>query len=125
MHDHAALEARWEEAIESCDIAGAYWALVTHPRLPDALGDRVYGEVHMLSHLAGATVRVDMQELRRLQQLTRTMNKQLADAESNAKAQIAEKDDSIQRLNDRLMQTQGVARDLAAARQQLAALSPP
>lgn len=122
LHDPAALETRWEEAIESGDIAAAYWALVTHPRVSDALADRVYGEVHMLSHLAGATVRVDMQELRRLRQLTRTMSKQLADAESSAKAQIAEKDDRIQRLNDRLMQTQGQARDLAAAREQLAAL---
>ncbi|MCW8874519.1 MAG: DUF2325 domain-containing protein [Gammaproteobacteria bacterium] len=122
LHEPAALESRWEEAIESGDIAAAYWALVTHPRVTDTLADRVYGEVHMLSHLAGATVRVDMQELRRLQQLTRAMNQQLADTEANAKAQIAEKDDRIQRLNDRLAQTQGMARDLATAREQLAVL---
>ena len=121
-NDETVLRTRWGKAVESGDIAGAYWALVTHPRAPDALLDRVYGEVHMLSHLAGATVRVDMQELDRLRRLTQTLTKQLADAESKVKAQVSEKDDTIRRLNDHLKQAEGAARELEVARERLAAL---
>jgi hypothetical protein len=122
LQDVAVLETRWDEAIESGDIAGAYWALATHPRAPDTLLDRVYGEVHMLSHLAGAAVRADMQEFDRVRRLAQTLTKQLADADSKVKAQISEKDNTIRRLNDRLRQTDGVARELTSAREQLAAL---
>ena len=116
------LETRWDEAVESGDIAGAYWALVTHPRAPDALLDRVYGEVHMLSHLAGAAVRVDMPELDRLRCLIPILTKRLADTESKVKAQISEKDNTIRQLHDRLRQTEGAAQALASARERLAAL---
>lgn len=121
-NDETVLRTRWGKVVESGDIAGAYWALATHPRAPDALLDRVYGEVHMLSHLAGATVRVDMQELDRLQRLTRALTKQFADAELKVKAQISEKDDTIRQLHDRLRQTEGAARELEVARERLAAL---
>ena len=120
--DEIVLRAHWEKAVESGDIAGAYWALVTHPRAPDALLDRVYGEVHMLSHLAGAAVRADVKELDQLRRLTQTLTKQIADADAKVKAQISEKDNTIRRLNDRLRQAEGVARELPSAREQLAAL---
>ncbi|MBN4080266.1 DUF2325 domain-containing protein [Beggiatoa alba] len=116
------LEILWEEAIEKGDIAAAYWVLVTHPWASEILVDRIYGEVHMLSHLVGATVRVDMQELNRLQRLSKISTKQLADAESQTKTQIAAKDSTIRQLNDRLMQTEGAARQLDRVREQLTAL---
>lgn len=118
----AALETLWKEAVACGELAGAFWALATHPLASTPLRHRVYGEVHMLSHLAGATVRVDMQELKRLQRLTRILTGQLAETESKARTQLAEKDAVIRCLNDRLMQTQGLARELEMARKQLATL---
>ena len=119
---NTALETLWNESVESGELAGAYWALATHPQASVELVDRVYGEVHMLSHLAGAAVRVDMQELTRLRHLTGTMSKQLADAETKAVAQIADRNRAICQLQERLTRAQATVRDLNEMRERLAAL---
>ena len=115
-----ALETLWVEAVESGELAGAYWALATHPQASVELVDRVYGEVHMLSHLAGAVVRVNMQELDRLQRLNKKLASQLASIESSAKAKIKEREAEISRLSSDLMQAQAAEKGLVDAQARLA-----
>jgi len=73
----------WDEAVTSGDIAAAYWALITSANISEPLNDRIYGEVHMLSHLSGSTTRVDIQQRNQLQQISQTLKQQLN--ESNLK----------------------------------------
>ncbi len=54
-HDEAALAGAWDEAGRQGEIPGAYWALLSHAKLTPALRQRAFGEVHMLSHLVGAS----------------------------------------------------------------------
>lgn len=61
--DVAALRALWREALDAGDIPGAYWAVLTHPALDDALTREAFGAVHMLSHLVGAANRADIRRL--------------------------------------------------------------
>ncbi|WP_421988600.1 DUF2325 domain-containing protein [Roseococcus sp.] len=61
--DVNALRALWREAQEAGDIPGAYWAVLTHPALDDALTREAFGAVHMLSHLVGAANRADIRRL--------------------------------------------------------------
>lgn len=63
----ADLARLWDEAVENGDIPGAYWALMSHPMECSALIERAYGEVHMLSHISGATQRADLRRLSRLE----------------------------------------------------------
>lgn len=63
--EETVLTRLWEEAREGGDVPGAYWALMTHSTDCQALRDRVYGEVHMLSHLSGAVQRADLQKIAR------------------------------------------------------------
>ncbi len=100
------LEALWQTALESGELAGAYWALVTHPHISIPLQDRIYGEIHMLSHLAGATVRVDMQELNRLQRQNKQLKRQITETDIKSKALITERDHTLRDLNSQLLQTQ-------------------
>ncbi|NKD87921.1 DUF2325 domain-containing protein [Haematospirillum sp. 15-248] len=65
--DEGELATLWNEALDSGDIPGAYWALMTHPLDCSDLRERAYGEVHMLSHLSGAVQRADMQKIVRLE----------------------------------------------------------
>ncbi|MDE2612401.1 MAG: DUF2325 domain-containing protein [Burkholderiales bacterium] len=58
-----ALAGRWRAAVKNGDIAGAYWAIMTHPRTTEALRRSVFGDVHMLSHLVGASNRADIRRL--------------------------------------------------------------
>ncbi|MEM9732291.1 MAG: hypothetical protein AAF903_02260, partial [Pseudomonadota bacterium] len=48
------LESLWDEMRDNGQIASAYWAFMTMAHVPDAVRERIFGEVHMFSHLAGA-----------------------------------------------------------------------
>ncbi len=42
------------------DIPGAYWATLTHPESSDKLVQKAFADVHMMSHLMGATNCADL-----------------------------------------------------------------
>jgi hypothetical protein len=66
--DADALLALWQESLKDGDIPGAYWAVLTHPAATEETIKRVYGDVHMLSHLVGAANRADIRRLHQLEQ---------------------------------------------------------
>lgn len=57
LQDPEALDALWQAFKASGRIAGGYWALLSHRHVATELRARVFGEVHMMSHLQGAAVR--------------------------------------------------------------------
>ena len=61
--DDAALRALWRDAMARGEIPGAYWALMTHPCLTPDVRALAFGDVHMLSHLVGASNRADIRRL--------------------------------------------------------------
>ena len=62
----SALESLWKKSVSEGDVAAAYWAIVTSPIPSIALLGEIFGEVHMLSHLSGASLRMDMQAFKKL-----------------------------------------------------------
>ena len=120
----AEVKAYWNTALAGGDIAGAYWALLTHPDIANDLIDRVYGEVHMLSHLSGASIRIDLQELNRLKRRCPELETQLAEMQTLMRRRLAEQQDIIGALNQRLAQTLDTERQLQAAQIQLAEQTP-
>lgn len=68
------LGALWEAAINEGKVAGAYWALLSHPAINDALKARSFGDVHMLSHISGG-------ENRRLMRDASQMARRIAELE--------------------------------------------
>jgi len=56
----AELEARWKEAATRGQITGAYWGVLSHPLCSKNLQWQVFGDVHMLSHLVGASRQADL-----------------------------------------------------------------
>lgn len=65
--DEEALRALWRECFDRGDIAGPYWALISHPASSPAFVREIFGEVHMLSHLVGSASRLDLARLTRLE----------------------------------------------------------
>jgi len=57
----------WNDYKAKGDIPGPYWALMTHPEATQDTRHRAFGDVHMLSHLAGATNRADIRRLAELE----------------------------------------------------------
>ncbi|MEO1610328.1 MAG: DUF2325 domain-containing protein [Pseudomonadota bacterium] len=54
--ESADLKDLWDKEFAAGRIPGAYWAFQTHNHIPDDLDYRIFGEVHMLSHVLGRTV---------------------------------------------------------------------
>jgi hypothetical protein len=118
-----ALTTQWQEALNSGEIAGAYWALLTHPLISTELLTQVYGEVHMLSHLSGASLRVNIQELNQLRQYTKALEEQLAQNFANTQTRLQEKDKLIHTLNTRLATAMKAEHDLQECKMQQEALA--
>jgi hypothetical protein len=96
------------------DVPGAYWAILTHPLATDQLTRRVFGDVHMLSHLVGATNRADIRRLRELEQQNALLVERIDSQQQRLRAGIAERDSTIHHLNEQL------ARKLSDERQLIA-----
>lgn len=74
--DEVELKAQWNKALKTGDIAASYWMLVTHPISTEALLNEIYGDVHMLSHVSGASMRVDLHEFSLLRHEHKALKKQ-------------------------------------------------
>lgn len=59
--------ATWQEHFAQGDVAGALWAAITHRATSAETAQRVYAEVHMLSHQIGAGQAADARRLARLE----------------------------------------------------------
>ncbi|MBI5460950.1 MAG: DUF2325 domain-containing protein [Gammaproteobacteria bacterium] len=116
--DEATLIQYWEAAQASGEIAGAYWALMSHPLAGLTLCERVTGEVHMLSHLAGASRRAELQHIKQLQQRQRLLEQWLHEERQSA----ADRQAIIQALNQRLTKAANAEQELARARTRIAQL---
>lgn len=90
--------ALWEAALAAGKVAPAYWALLTHPAMPEALKVRAFGDVHMLSHLMGGENRQHLRENQELHRRCAELDERLARAERIASEKIAEKDQRIRAL---------------------------
>jgi len=75
--DAAQIAALWQKALDDGDIPGPYWAVLSHPGTSLALRARVFGEVHMLSHLVGASNRADIRRLRESEERAERLSEQL------------------------------------------------
>ena len=53
VRDEAELMRLWEEEYDAGRVPGAYWAFMTCTHVPGALATRIFGDVHMLSHVLG------------------------------------------------------------------------
>jgi hypothetical protein len=100
--DAPAVLALWEESLKQGDIPGAYWAALTHPAATSDIVRRVFGDVHMLSHLVGAANRVDIRRLRQLEQDNAVLTAKIERQQRRLQEGFAARDQMIQRLNEML-----------------------
>lgn len=93
----------WREAVEVGDIAGAFWALVSHSETNESTLYNAYGKVHMLSHLSGASLRIDMQEFHRLKLHKHKIETQTKQNAATSREQSNKKDVEIKQLKAQLL----------------------
>ena len=101
--ESAELEQCWRTAMESGDIAGSFWAIVTHPYADAELVRQSYEDVHMLSHLQGASNRADLKRMKVLEAEVRDLKETFDRLRRNASAQIARRDELLRRQEQELL----------------------
>lgn len=103
LSDSTSLSEAWDQAMRSGDIAGPFWGLVTHPHVSDALLDKVYGEVHMLSHLEGASNRADIKRLAHLESTVAALKTDAIKQTHHQREQLGQKQRIIHQLEHQLL----------------------
>ncbi len=89
---------RWDDARRNGDIPGAYWAILTHPCVTDALVRRAFGDVHMLSHLVGSANRADIRRLHQLEEEKAALEDKLVRQQAQLRDGILARDAKIRDL---------------------------
>lgn len=100
----AGLLTLWSEALKAGDIPGAYWAALTHPAAGSETVRRVFGDVHMLSHLVGAANRADIRRLAQLEQDNAALAAKIEKQQRQLRDGFAERDRVIAHLTGLLAQ---------------------
>jgi hypothetical protein len=103
----SALPELWQQMKDSGQIAGALYAFMTLRIVPQPLRARIFGEVHMLSHLLGASYRQQSAETVRLQaelEETRTRRQRV---EAGLHASLEEKTSQIRNMEDEVARLRG------------------
>jgi hypothetical protein len=105
--DEEALRRMWEESVQSGDIPGAYWAVLSHPIATDAIVKKAFRDVHMLSHLVGAANRADIRRLRQLEEQNGALIEKLNRQQQQLRDGFTSRDETIRRLNEMLVHQAG------------------
>ncbi|HWR04998.1 MAG TPA: DUF2325 domain-containing protein [Humidesulfovibrio sp.] len=84
-----ALWSLWTEMADAGDIPGAFWAVMRHQGASEKLLAQIYGEVHMLSHLVGASTRADLRRLAEAQARVEKLGSALAERKTVLRDAVA------------------------------------
>ncbi len=108
--------AYWEAAVDAGLAPGAYWAMVTHPKLPLEVESRVYGEIHMMSHMSGASNRGDARAIAEARREKGELARRLSARIGERDARLREAEVEIARLRARLATMETLERESARLR---------
>lgn len=96
----------WRAAIAAGDVAGAFWAALTHPYCTTALEQQLCRDLHMVQHQAGACVRADLGKFNALVGAHARLTLDLGKAQQRVLALQAEKSRLATEHDTRMMQMQ-------------------
>ncbi len=88
----------WNVLKDAGRVAGTLWAMVTHPDCSAEVISVIYGEVHMLSHLTGASVHKQAEALPNAQRTIESLQRKLKTQQLTMTKKIEDGLDKIARL---------------------------
>jgi hypothetical protein len=114
--DTEAVAALWRTAVANGDVAGAFWAGLTHPRCTPELEEQMCRDLHMIQHQAGACVRADINRFNAVLEENSRMTREIARLQQRSAAVQLERNAEMERHATQLMQlrAQLVGRDSIA-----------
>ena len=112
---------QWREALARGEAASAFWAAISHGQANEQVAHLIYEDIHMLSHQVGAASHADLGELARLRRTEAELTLKLEYRQERHAAQLAEKEQDICALNQRISSALEIEPRLLAAEAQLRA----
>ncbi|WP_337659899.1 DUF2325 domain-containing protein [Anderseniella sp. Alg231-50] len=105
----------WNTAVNDGFVAGAYWAVISHRHVSDDLRNRIFGEVHMMSHLLGGTARKIVGAAAELQAKVDQMERRQERWSNQVRHALDVRDGKIAKLQDELGKSRTKQRTPSAA----------
>jgi hypothetical protein len=101
---HDALAQLWVDAIYQGDVAGAFWAGLTHPLCNHHIQEGMCRDMHMLQHQAGATVRADIMRFNAVLEENAILAREIAKQQERHTRYIQEKTQELELLQQSIVQ---------------------
>src|SRR5471030_1144035 len=120
--DETTLRVLWSAALTNGDVPGAYWALMTHPDATIDLRRLAFGDVHMLSHLVGASNRADIRRLAASEEECVELKEQNGRQHTRMQEMSAQHEASVRKLEQQLAQLNGQCEPSAPSGDEVARL---
>lgn len=96
----------WTRAIRQGDVAGAFWAALTHPRCDAVMQEVLCRDMHMLQHQAGANARIDVARFTAVLDENAVLTRELGRVQERSTRLLGEKSGEITRLTALHMRVQ-------------------
>jgi len=98
--DRQELRQEWCQALKSGEVIATFWAIMTHPAADAAMQKDIYGDIHMLSHMSGASNRADLKHLQTLQSEQLALHAEIKHWKQNSHKKHTEIDSLKQEIID-------------------------
>ena len=107
------VQAMWDAAVAAGDVAGAFWAGLSHPRCSTALEEKMCRDIHMVQHQAGACARADINKFNAVVADNARLEREVARLQERCNALGQEKAVESERHESQLMAARAatIARD--------------
>jgi hypothetical protein len=99
----------WIAALKAGDVAGAFWAALSHPRCDMPLQEALCRDLHMFQHQAGAGVRLEIARFNALADENGVLVRELGKVQERVTRAMTEKMAEIEQLQTRLVQARAEA----------------
>ena len=93
----------WEAAVDAGDVAGAFWAGLSHPACVPALEEKLCRDIHMVQHQAGACARADIGKYNTVLADKARLEGELARLQARCNTLLQEKKQEADRFEQQLM----------------------
>jgi hypothetical protein len=114
--DADSVASLWRATVANGDVAGAFWAGLTHPRCTPELEEQMCRDLHMVQHQAGACVRADITRFHVVVDENARLARELARLQQRNAAMQLERNAELEQHASQMMQlrAQLVGRDSIA-----------
>nr|WP_315466033.1 DUF2325 domain-containing protein [uncultured Rhodoferax sp.] len=108
-----ALAEMWVRYLRAGDVAGAFWAVLTHPRCDAALCDAMCKDLHMFQHQAGAGVRLEIARIQALADENAVLTRELGKVQERISRVMSQKTAELESLQAGLVRARAdsIAKD--------------